>query len=124
MRIPFEYAVIRVMPRIERGELINVGVILYCQQRDYLAVRTRLDPARLLVLDPEADVAALEVALHAWETTCDGGSGSAAARMKQGERFRWMIAPRSTIIQPGPVHMGLTDDPVAEHQHLLDRLVG
>ena|SRR5690349_3007126 len=123
MRVPFEYAVIRVMPRVERGELFNVGVILYCQQRDYLSVLTRLDPDRLLALDPAADLAALRVALHGWETTCGGDTDAAAARMRLGERFRWMVAPRSTIIQPGPVHMGLTEDPAAEHRRLLANLV-
>ena len=84
---------------------------------------TALDPDRLLALDPAADLAALRVALHGWETTCEGGTDAATGRMRQGERFRWMVAPRSTIIQPGPVHMGLTEDPVREHQRLLARLV-
>lgn len=126
MRVPFEYAVIRVMPRVERGELINVGVILYCQQRDYLAALVRFDPDRLRVLDPAADLDGLAVALRAWESVCDGGeaAGPAGARMTRGERFRWMIAPRSTIIQASAVHMGLTEDPAAEHERLLGRLVG
>ena len=118
---PYEYAVIRAVPRVERGEQINVGVILYCQRLDFLAARTHLDADRLLCLDPGADVEAIGAALRSWEMTCVGGAGGGAARdMKQGERFRWLTAPRSTVLQAGPVHTGLTADPSAE----LDRLVG
>ncbi|MEV6595448.1 DUF3037 domain-containing protein [Actinoplanes sp. NPDC051346] len=117
---PYEYAPIRAVPRVERGELINVGVVLYCQRRDYLQARTHLHEQRLLALDPHADLDGIRAALKSWETTCAGGAdGGAAREMKLGERFRWMVAPRSTILRAGPVHMGLTEDPSAE----LDRLV-
>lgn len=128
----FEYAIIRVVPRVERGELVNVGVVLYCQSRDYLAARTALDPDRLRALDPGIDLGEVRTALDAWETTCVGGSargsdsasdGGPAARLRLGERFRWLTAPRSTIIQTGPVHTGLTTDPDAELARLLDLLV-
>jgi hypothetical protein len=109
--------VIQAVPRIERGEVINVGVLLYCQRLDFLAARTHLDEGRLLALDRGADVDALRTALGSWAATC-GGEG-AAATMKLGERFRWLVAPRSTILRAGPVHMGLATDPDAE----LDRLV-
>jgi hypothetical protein len=124
MKEPFEYAVIRVVPRIERGEQINVGVILYCQNRDYLAARTHLAADRLRALDPRIDLDEVRAALEPWEKTCVGGpAGGPAAGMRPGERFRWLTAPRSTIIQAGPVHTGLTDDPAAELAHLLDVLV-
>jgi Protein of unknown function (DUF3037) len=121
MRVPYEYAVVQAVPRIERGERINVGVILYCRPRDFLAVATHLDPARLLALDPGADVAAVGAALEGWRRTCDGAGP--ARDMKPGERFRWLTAPRSTILQSGPVHTGLTSDPVAELERLATLLV-
>ena len=121
MRIPYEYAIIQAVPRIERGELINVGVLLYCQRLDFLEARTHLDADRLQALDPKADVAAVGAALASWAATCTGAG--AAAGMKQGERFRWLVAPRSTILRAGPVHMGLAADPSAELDRLLDLLV-
>jgi hypothetical protein len=124
MRDPFEYAAIRAVPRIERGELINVGVVLYCQAKGFLAARTHLDTARLLAIAPEVDLDAVGVALHAWDRTCAGGAaGGPAARMRLGERFGWLTAPRSTVIQAGPVHTGLTEDPAVELDRLLDLLV-
>lgn len=121
MRLPYEYATIQAVPRVERGELINVGVLLYCQRRDFLAARTHLHEDRLRALDPGADVPAIREALRSWEATC---TGHAATRgMTLGERFRWMVAPRSTILRAGPVHMGLTEDPAAELERLLGVLV-
>ncbi|MEV4637033.1 DUF3037 domain-containing protein [Actinoplanes sp. NPDC049548] len=120
MRTPYEYAVIQAVPRVERGELINVGVVLYSQRLDFLCARTHLHEQRLLALDPNADLDSIRAALKSWEITCAGGlDGGAAREMKQGERFRWMVAPRSTILRAGPVHMGLAENPDAE----LDRLV-
>lgn len=121
MRIPYEYAIIQAVPRIERGELINVGVLLYCQRLDFLAARTHLDADRLHALDPKADVTAIGAALASWEQTCTGAG--AAAGMRPGERFRWLVAPRSTILRAGPVHMGLAADPSAELDRLADLLV-
>ena len=124
MRTPYEYAMIRAVPRIERGEQINVGMILYCQRLDFLAARTHLQPERLRALDPAVDVDGVRAALSAWEVTCAGGAAGGAARdMKQGERFRWLVAPRSTILQAGPVHMGLAEDPSTELDRLVDLLV-
>ncbi|MEV6342234.1 DUF3037 domain-containing protein [Actinoplanes sp. NPDC051851] len=119
--VPYEYAIIQAVPRIERGELINVGVLLYSQRHDYLAARTHLDEARLLALDPGADVDAVRRALDSWDTTCQGGG--APSGMRLGERFRWLVAPRSTILRAGPVHMGLAADPAAELDRLLTLLV-
>jgi Protein of unknown function (DUF3037) len=121
MRIPYEYAAIQAVPRVERGELINVGVVLYCQARDFLAARTHLHPDRLFALDPNADLDAIRAALRSWEATCTGDG--ATHGMSLGERFRWMVAPRSTILRAGPVHMGLAEDPDAELDRLLNLLV-
>ncbi|WP_319461863.1 DUF3037 domain-containing protein [Micromonospora sp. RTP1Z1] len=121
MREPFEYAVIRLVPRVERGEQINVGVILYCQARDFLGARTHLDADRARALAPDVDLEAVAAALGSWDRTC-GGDGPART-MKPGERFRWLAAPRSTMIQASPVHTGLTADPAAELDRLMDALV-
>jgi hypothetical protein len=121
VRQPFEYAVIRVVPRVDRGEQLNAGVILYCQLKDFLAARTHLDEHRLRALDPGIDLGGVQDALRPWETACHGEGPSAAMRL--GERFRWLTAPRSTIIQPGPVHTGLTQDPESELARLVDVLV-
>lgn len=123
-RAVFEYALLRVIPRLERGECINAGVILYCQERAFLASRTALDESRLLAVDPQVDVAGVRRALETIEVMCRGGSEAGfAGRERQGQRFRWLTAPRSTIVQPGPIHGGLTGDPEAEVERLLDRLV-
>ncbi|GLX51121.1 hypothetical protein Shyhy01_40710 [Streptomyces hygroscopicus subsp. hygroscopicus] len=120
----FEYALIRVVPRIERGECVNAGVAVYCRAQGYVGARTHLDEARLRALDPEADVAGIRAALGAIERHCAGGAAAGqAAGDDAGRRFRWLIAPRSTVVQPGPVHTGLTTDPAAETERLLDLLV-
>lgn len=123
-RVPFEYAVLRVVPRVERGEFINAGVLVYCRDRDFLGARVRLDADRLRALDPAADVAAIGAALDAAADTCAGDGHGPAAAEHIGRRFRWLTAPRSTVVQPGPVHTGLTADPAAELDRLLDLLVG
>ncbi|QIJ61490.1 DUF3037 domain-containing protein [Streptomyces sp. JB150] len=120
----FEYALLRVVPRVERGECINAGVLVYCRAKGYVGARTHLDEARLLALDPRADVAGVRAALRAVESVCGGGEAAGqAAGDDPGRRFRWLIAPRSTIVQPGPVHTGLTTDPAAEAERLLELLV-
>jgi hypothetical protein len=121
VRLPYEYATIQAVPRAERGELINVGVLLYCQRLDFLAARTHLYPDRLRALDPSADVEAVRAALSSWEATCSGAG--AAAVMRPGERFRWLVAPRSTVLRAGPVHMGLAVDPGTELDRLATLLV-
>jgi DUF3037 family protein len=123
-RDPFEYAVLRVVPRVDRGESINAGVLLYCQLRDFLGARVHLDADRLRALDPSADHAAVEHALVTAAGVCDADpSAGPAGEEDPGRRFRWLTAPRSTVVQPGPVHTGLTDDPEAELEHLLRVLV-
>jgi hypothetical protein len=124
MRDTFEYAVLRVVPRIERGEVMNAGVLVYSRPRDYLGSRVHLDVDRLRALDPTADPDAIGRALQAAADICAAAPGAGAAgREALGSRFRWLTAPRSTVIQPGPVHTGLTVDPVAETERLLDLLV-
>ena len=117
-RVAFEYALIRLVPRIERGEMMNVGLVVYCRSRDFLAVRTHLDPDRLRALDPGADLGAVEAVLLGYQQACDE-----ERRMTLGERFRWLTSPRSTIVQPGAVHTGLTEDPAAELERLFSVLV-
>jgi hypothetical protein len=120
----YEYAVLRVVPRVERGECINAGVLVYCRAESYVGARTHLDDSRLLALDPRADVAGVRAALRAVEGLCAGGAAAGQAGSDDpGRRFRWLVAPRSTIVQPGPVHTGLTTDPAAETERLLNLLV-
>lgn len=122
--MPFEYAILRAIPRVDRGECMNVGVVLYCQGADFLGCAVHLDEARLLALDPEADVAAVEAAVSAVRAVCAGlPEAGAAGQGSRRSRFGWLTAPRSTIVQPGPVHPGLTGDPAAKLEQLLDRLV-
>jgi hypothetical protein len=118
----YEYAAIRVMPRVDRGELINAGVLLYCQPRDYLCARVEVDPARLRALDPAVDVDGVRQALGAYELACGEEAGPLGGE-SLGGRFRWLTAPRSTIVQAGPVHAGLTADPSTELARLFDKLV-
>jgi hypothetical protein len=112
--------VIRVVPRVERGEAMNAGVILYSQRHRYLGCRLLLNEDRLHALDPSADVAAVATALAALEEGCHGGR---PGEEPLGVRFRWLTAPRSTIVQPSPVHSGLTAHPAAELDRLFDELV-
>jgi hypothetical protein len=116
----FEYALIRVVPQVERGELINAGVIVYSKTFRYLRTRIDLDEERLLALAPDADLPAIHAGLAAFERACSEGP---LADQPLGERFRWLTAPRSAMVQPGPVHGGVTDDPAAELDRLFTRLV-
>nr|WP_223183950.1 MULTISPECIES: DUF3037 domain-containing protein [unclassified Streptomyces] len=115
---------LRVVPRVERGECFNAGVVVYCRARSYVAARIHLDETKLTALDPAADTAGVRAALRAIEGVCLGGEAAGqAAGDDAGRRFRWLIAPRSTVVQPGPVHTGLTADPEAEVERLLGLLV-
>jgi Protein of unknown function (DUF3037) len=123
-REPFEYAILRVVPRVDRGEAINAGIVLYCRPLNYLQALIELDTDRLLALDPAADVPAIERALAAIVAVCEQDPGSGQAGLQDiGRRFGWLTAPRSTVVQPGPVHTGLTSDPAAEASRLLAGLV-
>lgn len=124
MTAPFEYAVLRAAPRVERGEFVNVGVLLYCRERDFLRAVWEVDPDRLRALDPSVDLDAVCASLEHIRAICAGeSSGGPAAATSLGERFRWLTAPRSTVVHAGPIHAGLTTDPPAELDRLLSRLV-
>jgi hypothetical protein len=121
---PFQYAVVRVVPRVERGETLNAGVILLCRPRRFLAARVGLDPARLAALAAEVDPATIEAHLAGIVRIARGDPDAGPiARLGQGERFHWLVAPSSTVIQPSEVHTGLCDDPAQELDHLFERLV-
>ena len=118
-RASFDYALLRVVPRVERQEFINAGVVVYCPEKRYLAARIHLDRARLLALWPDVDVALVEKHLTAIERICAGDPDAGPiAKLSQRERFHWLTSPRSTIVQPSPVHTGVCDATDA----LLDRL--
>ncbi|HEY3479525.1 MAG TPA: DUF3037 domain-containing protein [Streptomyces sp.] len=120
----FEYALVRVVPSIERGEMINAGVLVYCRAQGYVGARVHLDEAKLRCLDPAADVDGVRTALRGYEGICAGGERAGQAeRDDPGRRFRWLTAPRSTIVQPGPIHTGLTADAAHEADRLLALLV-
>jgi hypothetical protein len=123
-RSPFAYAIVRVVPRVERGEAVNAGVVLFCRPRRYLAARTHLDEARLRALDPACDPDEVRAHLAVIERIAAGDpSGGPIAALPRHERFHWLVAPSSTIIQPSPVHTGLTDDPATLLDHLVAILV-
>jgi len=120
----FQYVVLRCVPRVDREEFVNVGVVLYCQQADFLEARCHVDADRLAALAPDLDLDAVRSALDAVGAVCRGDeSAGAAGRTPLGTRFGFITAPRSTVVQPGPIHGGLTTDPARELDHLLDRLV-
>jgi Protein of unknown function (DUF3037) len=115
----FDYALLRIVPRVERQEFINAGVVVFCPEKRYLAARIRLDTARLQALWPEADPALAQKHLEAVERICAGDPAAGPiAALSQRERFHWIVSPRSTIIQPSPVHTGICDGTDV----LLDRL--
>ncbi len=120
----FDYAIVRVVPRVDREEFINAGVILYCLTRRYLEARVELDERRLLALAPDADVELLRSHLESIPRICTGGKAAGPiGQLPQKERFHWLVAPRSTMIQTGPVHSGLCEDPTKALEHLLQRMV-
>ena len=120
----YDYSIVRVVPRVDRGERVNVGVILSCADNDFLDARMEVDEAALLALDPAIDLAAVRANLDAIVAVCRGGpeAGEIGGLPARG-RFRWLVAPRSTIVQPSPVHSGRSTDPAACLEHLLNRLV-
>jgi hypothetical protein len=120
----YDYAIVRVVPRVDRGELINVGVILSCPALDFLDARIELDAARLRALDPSVDVDAMLANLEMIPRVCRGGADAGPiGEMPQRSRFHWLVSPRSTIIQLSPVHTGRTSDPERALQRLLDTMV-
>jgi hypothetical protein len=123
-RCSFDYAIVRVVPHVEREEFVNAGVILFCEARDYLDARVELDDARLLALAPRADVALARRHLDAIPRICRGGEGAGPiGALPLRERWRWLVAPRSTILQTSPAHAGLCDAPHEELGRLFERIV-
>ena len=121
---PFDYAIIRVVPRVEREEFINAGVIVSCPTRNYLKARIELDRARLAALDPALDPAIIMRHLEAIPVLCEGGAESGPiGRLPLRARFHWLVAPRSTIIQTSAVHTGLCADGEHVLEHLLEKMV-
>jgi hypothetical protein len=120
----FDFAIVRVVPRVERGEQINAGVILACATRGFLGAQIALDEARLRALDPSVDIAEIEAALALIPLVAAGDPrGGPIAHLPRGERFHWLVAPRSAVIQTSPVHTGMCDDPEAALAKLVARLV-
>jgi hypothetical protein len=121
---PFQYALLRVVPRIERGESLNAGVVLFARTVKFLEARVHLDHERLRVIAPDADAEAIEQHLQARTRIAAGDpEGGPIARLDQSERFNWLVAPSSTVIQPSEVHTGLCGDPAATLERLFQRLV-
>jgi hypothetical protein len=124
-KLSYQYVVLRCVPRVDREEFLNVGVVLYCQAADYLDARWHVDTDRLRAFDGQVDVDQVCEALAFIDRICVGDAvrGGAAAREPIGQRFGFLKAPRSTMIQPGPVHGGVTTDPARQLEHLLERFV-
>ncbi len=123
--IPYQYVVLRCVPRVDREEFLNVGVVLYCEAAGFLDVAWRIDRERLAALAPGLDLDAVCDALSFVEGVCAGDDrGGPAATEKAGTRFGFLKAPRSTVLQSSPVHGGMSDDPARQLDHLLERLVG
>ena len=120
----YDYAIVRIVPRVERGEQVNVGVILSCPDVNYLDARIELDEARLLALDPTVDLELMRANLAIIPTVCRGGpEAGPIGELPQRGRFRWLVSPRSTMIQTSPVHTGRTSDPAACLEHLVAKVV-
>jgi hypothetical protein len=124
-RSQFQYAIVRVVPRVERGESLNAGVILLCRPRRFLGARVGLDEARLAALAPDVDPSTIRAHLDAIGRIAAGDAAAGPiARLGIGERFHWLTAPSSTVIQPSEVHTGMCEDPAAELDHLFEQMVG
>lgn len=120
---PYSYATWRAVPRVERGEFVNVGLILYCQDLDYLQARAEIVPARILALDPAANIELITQAVESLVAACREPVGTNRENSGLVTRFGMLIAPRSTVVQPSPVHTGLTADPAATLDQLVRLLV-
>jgi hypothetical protein len=123
-REPFQYAIVRVVPRVERGEMLNAGVLLFCRPLRFLGARVALDERALAALAPGCNAGGVREHLRVLERVAAGDpAGGPIAGLPQSERFHWLAAPASTVVQPGPVHTGLTDDPEGELERLFAALV-
>ena len=122
--LAYDYAIVRVVPRVDRGEFVNAGVIVSCAATRFLAACIELDERPLLALDPRADLPTLRAALQAIPLACAGGPAAGAiGRLSVRERFHWLVAPRSSSVQTSPVHTGLCSDPAGAIEHLMARMV-
>jgi hypothetical protein len=120
----FDYAILRVVPRVEREEFVNAGVIVFCLEQKFLEARVHIDEARLKALWPEIDVGLVRQHLEAFPKICSGDpAGGPIARLTLRERFHWLVAPRSTLIQVSPVHSGLSETPARAAEDLYRRLL-
>jgi hypothetical protein len=120
----YDYAVIRVVPKVDREEFINAGVIVSCPDLSFLEARIKLNESRLLALDPTVDLDLVKNHLATIPTICRGGDGAGSiGQLPQRQRFHWLVAPRSTVIQTSPVHTGRCADPSAALEHLLAKMV-
>jgi hypothetical protein len=123
-KLTFDYAVVRVVPRVERGEFLNVGVIVFCLSRKLLLVKILMDETRLRLMWPDADFATVKQHLESFPRICAGAADAGpVAQLSARERFHWLVAPRSTIIQTSPVHSGLCTSPEEELVRLFHQLV-
>jgi len=123
-REDFQYAILRVIPRVERGESLNAGVVLFSRRHGFLAARTELDAAALAALSPGCDPAEVRAHLETLERVAAGdAAGGPIAALEPSERFHWLTAPSSTVLQPSRVHTGLCDDPAERLDHLFGELV-
>jgi hypothetical protein len=120
----YDSVILRAVPRPDRGEQVNVGAVLYCQEADFLGAAFHVDAERLRALDPEVDIELLTAALDGIRDVCAGAPcAGEAGTSSLRTRFGWLSAPRSTVIQPSPIHGGLTVDPAADLERLMDRMV-
>ena len=123
-RSAYDYAIVRVVPRVERGEFVNAGAIVHCRARAFLGARVVFDRGRLAALFPAADLDAIRAHLEAIPVVATGGAPAGAiGALSTTERFHWLVAPRSTIVQTSPVHVGLCDEPNAALDDLMRRYV-
>lgn len=120
----YDYALIRLVPNVERGECLNVGVILFCRTLDFLGARIYLNEVRSLAMSPDLDLLAVQQQLDTIVLICEGGpEAGPLGKMSQSERFNWLVSPRSTIIQISPTHEGVCDNPEVTLEHLFKTMV-
>lgn len=123
-KVTYEYAVVRLVPKVEREEFLNIGVILFSKRKRFLGIRYQIDEAKVKAFSKEVDVKMIHQYLKAWEAVCAGGrQGGKIGELDLASRFRWLVAARSTIIQSSPTHPGLCDDPEAILEKLFQRYV-
>jgi Protein of unknown function (DUF3037) len=123
-REDFQYAILRVVPHVERGECLNAGVVLFSRRLGFIGARTGLDAGALAAVAPDCEADEVRAHLSALERVAAGAAdGGPIATLEPSERFHWLTAPSSTVVQPSPVHTGMTSDPAAELDHLFELLV-